>query len=559
MNIRICISLVFLLFVSAKNAENYPQDYFTSPIDFTISLSGNFGDFRTNHFHSGIDIRTQGVIGKKIYASAEGFISRIRISPYGYGNALYIEHPNGYTTLYGHLNKFNKSISEYIFKKQYELELNTIDYYLEPGELKVEQGDIIAFGGNSGSSSGPHLHFEIRDTKTEHPLNPIMFGFNIPDDVLPEIYSIYVYPLDDWSSINGKNKVQSFNAFKFNGVLHINDRIEVSGKIGIGLYSLDRFKNGKYKHTFNELLMKVDGQDFYKFKYSELDFKTLRDVNSHMDLERKITEKKKITKCFKEPDSRLAFYSIAENNGVLELFEGEKKEIEIQVKDLENNKSKIVFKLHGRSDEVRNIDRKEYDKKLNYDKENSYFEEGVSLYFPENRLYKDINLIVDFSEEKNTVNVGPEHTALKDWYTLKIKCPNYPEDLRDKLIIAKDRGNSYRRPEYTSYDNGWLSCRTKEFGKFQVVLDTIAPRVELLSKSIGNSKTTFKVSDNFNQFSNYEAKIDNRWLKLYFDAKAKKFYCNPSDLELEKGEHELIFEISDPQGNKGILNKKFTL
>ena len=548
-----------MLFVSAKSSDEFPQDYFISPIDFTISLSGNFGDFRTNHFHSGIDIRTQGQIGKKIFASAEGYISRIRISPFGYGNALYITHPNGYTSLYGHLNRFNKTIAEYIFKKQYELELNTIDYYLEPNELLVEQGDVIGFSGNSGSSSGPHLHFEIRDTETEYPLNPIMFGFDIPDDVLPEIYSVYVYPLEEWSTVNGKKEVRSFKATKQYGVFKIREKIKVTGKVGIGLYSLDRFKNGKYKHTFNALHMKVDGESFYKFNYSQLDFATLRDVNSHMDLEIKKTEKKKITKCFKEPHSRLDFYTIKENNGVLELFEGDKKEVEILVKDLENNESKISFQIHGNTEQVRNTERKSFDKKLNASQENAYYEDGVSLYFPEKRLYKDIYLNVEYSKETNSAILSPAHIALKDWYTLKMECPNHPDELKSKLVIARDKGNGYLKPEDTRFDNGWLSCRTKELGKFKIVLDTISPTIALVSKSIKNSKTAFKATDNFNQYSEYEARIDNRWLKLFFDAKAKKFYCNPSDLELSEGEHEFIFTISDPQGNTGQFKRVFKI
>ena len=314
-----------------SHGDKFQKGLFRSPIDFTISLSGNFGDFRTDHFHSGIDIRTQGTVNKNIYATADGYISRIRISPFGYGNAIYIDHPSGHTTLYGHLMSFNKELSEFIKAKQYELELNTIDYYLEPNEIIVKSGDVIGKSGNSGSSSGPHLHFEIRDSKTEHPLNPLFFGFDIPDDVKPEIYGVYVYTLEEWSTVNGELNEKYFSALKKGNTYFISENIEVSGKVGIGLFALDKFKNGKYKHTFNALSMKVDEKTIYQFKYDEFDFKTLRDVNSHMDHKKKILEKKKVTKCYKDEHSRLSFYAVNEGNGVLDVFPEENKTIEIAV------------------------------------------------------------------------------------------------------------------------------------------------------------------------------------------------------------------------------------
>ncbi|NND77437.1 MAG: M23 family metallopeptidase [Flavobacteriales bacterium] len=544
------------------DGNKFRKDIFRSPIDFTISLSGNFGDFRTNHFHSGIDIRTQGTVGKNIYACADGYISRIRISPYGYGNAIYIDHPSGYTTLYGHLRSFNQEIAEYIEQKQYELELNTIDHYLEPNEMPVKSGDVIAKSGNSGSSSGPHLHFEIRESETEHPLNPLFFGFDVPDDVKPEIYGVYIYPLEKWSTINGQMGEQYFTAIKKGNNYGLSEKVAVSGKVGIGLYALDRFKNGKYKHTFNALSMKVNGKTTYQFKYDELVFETLRDVNSHMDHEKKILAKQKVTKCFKDGHSRLEIYDVIEGNGILDIFPDETKTIEIAVVDAELNESVISFNLNGVQNDLREVVREQSVKTLLADQENAYHSESLSIFFPEGRLYRDVQMNIHHNLGKthtDSYEITPVYEPLKDWYTLKLKYGPVEEELQSKMTIMLKRKCGKIKPLYSTYDNGWISCRTKEFGEYFVGIDTIAPSIEMINKNIEIGKISFNVRDNFDQFEYYEARVDNRWLMLFFDRKVRKFHCDLRDLDLENGEHELEFWVKDAQGNRGTFKRSFSI
>lgn len=548
--------------MSASQGDKFQKDIFRSPIDFPIQLSGNFGDFRTNHFHSGIDIRTQGAIGKNIYAVSAGYISRIRISPFGYGNALYITHPSGHTTLYGHLRSFDKRTQEYIKDKQYKFELNTIDHSLEAGEIEVNKGDIIAKSGNSGSSSGPHLHFEIRDSATEHPLNPLFFGFEIPDNVKPEIYGVYIYPFEEWSTINGEAREGYFRALKTKNGLGIAGRIAVSGRIGIGLDALDKFTNGKFKHTFNALTLKVNGETKYQFKYDELDFITLRDVNSHMDHAKKIREKKKITKCFKDAHNRLDIYDVNENNGILELFPGDLAQIELTIRDASNNESRITFEMYGEENELREVIRAEYDKTLFAEKENAYHTDEASLYFPEGRLYSDVRMKIDKVNAED-ISMGfciePKYTPLKDWYTLKVKCELPPNVDPKKMILLKERAKGRLKPLYSKFENGWISCRTKEFGNYRIGVDSIAPSIKLLSKNLSNNALSFGITDNFDQFESYEARIDGRWLKLFLDQKAKKIHCDPRDLELEKGKHNFELWILDAQGNKGVFQREFRI
>ncbi|NOR86316.1 MAG: peptidoglycan DD-metalloendopeptidase family protein, partial [Bacteroidales bacterium] len=200
----IFLSYFLLNTTSAQVEPKYPTDYFRSPIEGRIYLSGTFGELRSNHFHAGIDIKTAGSVGKNIYAAADGWISRIKISPWGYGNAVYMEHPNGYTTVYGHLKELKGDVTEYIKQQQYKKQSFAVDLYLKANQFPVTKGDIIALSGNSGGSGGPHLHFEIRETANQEPINPLLFGIEVKDYITPTIQSIRIFPAEEGALVQGK-------------------------------------------------------------------------------------------------------------------------------------------------------------------------------------------------------------------------------------------------------------------------------------------------------------------------------------------------------------------
>ena len=559
MNKTLCIILLGFVLISSGKQDRFDKNIFRSPIDFPISLSGSFGDYRTNHFHSGIDIRTQGVTGKKVYAIADGWVSRIRISPYGYGLAVYLDHPHGFTSLYGHLRSFNSEIAEYIKQKQYELQENEIDYYLNKDEIKISQGDIIALSGNSGSSSGPHIHFEIRDVESQHPLNPLYFGFDVPDQLAPEVYHIRLYPIEPWSAVNGNRTPQNFLLEKKSNIYSNNKPISVEGKIGVGVYSLDKFTNGKYKHCFNALSLKQDGVEIFSFKYEELDFETLRDVNSHMDYEMKLDKKQKITKCFKEPFSRLDFYETLVNDGIIQLDEGESSQFEILLTDNFENTSKISFSLIGSDNEIRKGNETEFVKRLNAGKENVYRDQDVAMYFPVDRLYKDVYLNINKSKNSSLspeIVLEPKSTPFKDWFTIKISCDTSKTDDIDKLVIARTNNKGEKKLYPSSFKNGWVQAQVKEFGIFSVVEDNEPPQVSFVKINSKTSELILKVTDNYQQISDYEARYNGQWMRLYYDRKYDLLRANLSELNLENGTYDLEVMVYDEQDNLGSLEMK---
>ena len=263
--------LVFFCFLDAQN--NYPQDYFSEPLDIPLVLSGTFAELRSNHFHSGLDIKTQQRTGLKVNASARGFVSRIKVSHYGYGKALYITHPNGYTTVYAHLQKFSPNIEAYVKKHQYRKETYEIELFPKAEDLSILKGALVAYSGNSGGSGGPHLHFEIRD-KQERPINPMLFGFDIKDTSTPVIKSVYVYPLDKNSIINASNVKQKLRLTPLKNGDYTAESIEAIGNIGFGIGTYDRQDLAANSNGVYNIQTIINGSrnfeiDFKRFSFDE--------------------------------------------------------------------------------------------------------------------------------------------------------------------------------------------------------------------------------------------------------------------------------------------------
>jgi len=232
--------ILFFFSLLLTGQENYPQDAFRSPMDIPIVLAGTFGELRSNHFHSGVDIKTKQREGLPIYAIGDGSVTRIKVSHWGYGKALYIAHPNGYTSVYGHLQKFGPEIEEYIKKVQYEKQSYEVEVFPKYGELKVDQGNIVAYGGNTGGSSGPHLHFEIRSSLSEKPTNPLLYGLEVRDATNPTLEKIYAYALSEDAIVNQSREPIELQFKKQADGSYLAEKVNATGTIGFGFIGYDR-------------------------------------------------------------------------------------------------------------------------------------------------------------------------------------------------------------------------------------------------------------------------------------------------------------------------------
>jgi len=235
------IIIISILFLNKLTDDPDNRSIFISPVKIPLSLSANFGELRVDHFHSGIDIKTQGVTGKEVVAAADGYVYRISVSPGGFGNAIYLRHPSGYSTVYAHLDRFIPEIEKYVNNYQYERKSFTVSLFPQRGQFNVNQGEIIGYSGNTGSSSGPHLHYEVRRSESEIPVNPLFFEFGTSDDIPPVFERLAIYPVNRNTFINERNAIKKIALAGGYGSYFVpgDNEIRISGTAGFGIKCYD--------------------------------------------------------------------------------------------------------------------------------------------------------------------------------------------------------------------------------------------------------------------------------------------------------------------------------
>lgn len=343
---KILIAFTLIISTVCIAQQNFPQGYFILPINpgQVTSLSGCFGDIRINHFHSGLDIRTGGVEGKRVVAAADGYVSRIRVQNGGYGNALYLTHPNGYTTVYAHLKEFNTEIGQYLTSQQYAQKSWEIDLPVEAGLLTYRQGELVALSGNTGGSGGPHLHFEIRDEK-ENTLDPAQFGFKEIRDVTPPVIEkITLRCMSADARVNGKFGSFDFKPIKQGNRYVLPASVRATGRIGVEMLTYDRAANSPFRLGVNEIELKMNGEREYLFRLDRMGFHNKLDMNIHVNYEKLVQNNEKIHKCYVEEANSFDFYESGKHWGHLQVEEA-RNEVSIRVSDSHGNATSLAFAL----------------------------------------------------------------------------------------------------------------------------------------------------------------------------------------------------------------------
>ncbi len=417
--------IIYLVFDTSSNRafaqrrktvinNQFPRGYFMFPIQpgQQASLSGGFGDLRTNHFHAGVDIRTGGVEGYQVYAAADGYVSKIRVMRGGYGNVIYITHPNGYTTVYGHLKNFNARIEQFVRQKEYEQQIWDVDLSLSPNELLVRKGEIVAFGGNTGASGGPHLHFEIRD-EAENAINPLKFGFwEIQDSQAPVVERVILKTLNAYSRVNGEfGRVSIAPIRTSNGDYTIPTIIKANGIIGLELNAYDRSQTSPFRLGVTDIEVKIDGITSYKLNLEKMPFDISKDINVHIDYDIAESNGVRIQKCYIADGNRLSIYETDQNDGKIVIIDKEIHKVSVEVKDTYGNTSTTNFSIQG--DQPNEVFSKEL-------AEESSFSGNISTTITENTLairaknakvssailqYEGIPTVVPLSYRRNNESV----------------------------------------------------------------------------------------------------------------------------------------------------------
>jgi hypothetical protein len=561
------VYLFMLLTLPLFGQHNHPQDYFRSPLDIPLILSGTFGELRSNHFHAGIDIKTQGASGHNIYAVADGYVSRIKVSPWGYGKALYITHPNGYTSVYAHLMDYQGAIEDYVQAAQHEKESYNIELFPGKDELVVQKGQVVARSGNTGGSAAPHLHFELRTSKNEYPQNGLHFGFKIKDDIPPIIREIKVYPKSRSAQVNKQHTPKMYKVEGGEGKYRISQPIPVHGKVGVGIYTHDLLNGANNKNGVYSIELKVDSQRVYFHEMDEFGFHETRYINCHMDYAEKHYSKKKLHQCFIAANNQLNIYEDLINKGVISTQVGCTHQLQFIVKDVYGNSSTLDFTLLGAdyipptNEQIKPAIAAIFP----YQDAHVFKHEGFEMHLPKNALYD--TLFFEYNVSADTVencfapvhHVHHESTPVHKSYALSIP-NNVVDSLKEKAFIAQINKSGQLVYRGGQWVNNKLTTKTKSFGDFSVSIDTIPPSIKGLNiypgKHCTSSTLKVKIRDNMSGIKSYRGEIDGKWILMEYEPKQARL-THRFDKSL-KGAHVFTLEVIDERGNRNFYKASFT-
>lgn len=553
----------FLIFfpTSLFAQDEFPQDYFGNPLTIENVLSGTFAELRSNHFHSGVDIKTQQKVGLKVLTTADGYVSRIKVSHWGYGKAIYITHPNGYTTVYGHLKHFSEKIEAYVKAAQYKKESFEIELFPSQTELIVIKGEQIAASGNTGGSGGPHLHYEIRNTKSEHPINPMLFGMKVKDSRKPTINGVYAYAIGDSSQVNQHNNKVKIKLTKTKKGNYISKTTYASGTIGFGINTVDLQDLAYNKNGVYNIKTYVNGAIHYELDFKEFSFKESRHLNQLIDYSYFKKHKARIQKLFTTINNPLSIIKNVTHNGEILIDEGELINYKIVVTDFNNNSRSITIPIEGKKKTIthyKDIQKTPYfihaEKGFNFDDLNN------SVYIPKNALYKDLYLKYEMNGD--TINIGNRNIPLHKNIYLNFNADKFNSKDLKQIFVASLGYNNKRYYVHTYKKDGKIIGRSKNFGKFTLCSDTTPPKIKpinvIKNKWVSKNKTLqVKITDDLTGIKKYRGTINGKWILMEYNAKKNILTYDFKDSVTTTPENNFKLIVIDNVGNSAIFEMTF--
>lgn len=543
------------------DSADFPTDYFQSPLDIPWRLSGTFAELRTDHFHAGVDIKTQQREGLAIYAVAGGYISRIKVGLFGYGKALYITHPNGYTSVYAHLQKFNAPIERYLKKRQYRKKSYEIQLFPHKDSLLVEKNDLVALSGSTGGFVAPHLHFEIRDTESEQPINPFLFGMEVADHKKPRIQALVGYPLGKDAHIKRSEiPVQLSFIKQENGDL-LARKISAYGPIGFGINAYDQQDGSYNKNGLYQLEMYVNGKMAHAFNARSFSFSKSKYLNLLIDYERYVTLKQRIQKCFTEPANKLDMYSADGSNGYINIEDGKRYDILIIARDFKGNEQQIRIPIVGSKEAaVNKLVEKTTPYKIAHTAFHKFTKRGVSVAFPKNTFYQDLYL--DFKVSDSLVQVHTPTRPLHKKYTLTFDVSTLNETEKAQTYIASvDRQGKTGYQKTVKKDSTFYTS-TGKLGNFKLARDIEKPLISWHNFRDGQWLTHFekleiKIKDEGSGVHSYQGTIDGQWILMEYNLKKNVLTYDLRDISFTKAAHQLDVTVTDNVGNSVTKSATF--
>ncbi len=571
MNRNTAILLIFIaLLAEVAPAQNYPIGYFSAPLDTPLVLVGSFGEIRQDHFHSGLDLGTGEQEGVPVMAAADGYISRIKISADGFGKTLYITHPNGYVTVYGHLQKFTAPVNELVRNTQYSQQKFEIELFPKSKDFKVKGGEIIAYSGNTGGTTGPHLHFEIRDELTEEPINPMLFGIKVQDNIPPQIKNVRVFPIREAGILGRTDSAITYEMQEMNGYFSLNtpDYIQAHGYIGVGFEATDQQDLSTATLGIYSAEFYVDGTLMYSWKHDRFNFNDTRMVNAHTDYLSKRRDNINIERCFRLPGNFLKLYADTSLSGYLNFIDDDSHDIKLIAKDFNGNQTVFNFLILSYS----TLSAEPYQKipegsvLVSNHKGIAIHKAELELVIPAGAVYEDIYYNDTESRNKSFLssvfNIGNPYDALQLPITVGIKpAEKISDSLMNKALVVSIAEYGKIIPEGGEWKAGFLTAKPKHFGSFAILLDTIPPKIEKEyvpadMNSYRGGIAQVRISDELSGIKSYSGMLDGKWHLFEYDPKSTILTADLSFLPMNH-EHSMEVTVTDQRGNTTKYTSKF--
>jgi len=564
------ILLLFLLLPPAIYAQplpEYPKGYFIWPLDLTPEIVANFGELRVNHYHMGLDCRTAQKQNLPVYAVADGYISRIKIEPLGFGRAIYIDHPNGYTSLYAHLNDFFPELEQYVKEQQYKLKSWAVDLHFTPGQFPVEKCKFIAYSGNTGASQGPHVHFEIRDSKTEKVLNPTLFGLPLPDTIAPDIMRLAIYDREQ-SSYEQSPRIFSL-VKKDSFYTTVPPIIKVDAReLSFGISASDRCNGSSNRNGIFSATLYENNQPVSGFRMNNIGYDETRYLNAHIDYKLRSGGGPMIQHITRLPGYPDGIYSAFSNNGLISITDTLVHFLRITVSDADGNSSDLLFGIQSNSSAGNTTaaktgtDQRPFFSPGNI---NVFENDNIRFYLPANCLYDSFRFSYSESKPKTGYPVYQLHNAnipLHSYFPVTIRGAS---SMPDKTVIhrfANGRHDySKAEPVQNGKESGWYKAWFRDLGSFQLMVDSIPPAITPIGfrekmNAAKLKQLVFVVTDNTEDIKQFTATLDGNWLRFSND-KGRRFVYE-FDERCGPGEHELKIVAEDQVGNVNTKIYHFT-
>ena len=557
---RYYLLTIFFLYASIINSQN-SGDY---PLEIPIILSGTFGELRPNHFHAGIDIKTKGTEGFKVYSIGDGYVSRIQITHGGYGKALYIKHDNGQSSVYAHLQKFSPKIEKIVKEIQYSKESYTFRTYPSKNEIRISEKELIGFSGNTGRSFGPHLHYELRD-ELDRPINPMAFkNYSVRDTIPPVVLGLY-YKLIPENSISGSNS--SFNELKLKKIsnnLFISDTLKTSGPVGFGINSFDRMNNTWNKMGLSNIKTNIDGNEIFNMDLNSFSYDEWRHINTFIDYPYYKNKKIKIQKLYIEEFNPLDMYKRSLGDGVVKINETNVTYLySVKLFDFNKNQSEILVPIQWVKQNDLSNRKLDFDNmfKVNKDSIYNFKFPGAKVSIEKNSFYTD--KIIQIFEENNLLHVDKDSIPLLKGITIKMDISRYNDSIRNRTYIGRIGENKKSSFVSSKKEENYVIAKVNNLGDFVIKIDSIKPNVSVIDISdnqwISNRKNlSIKISDNESGVKNYRGTINDKWILLeYNPMKGILSYDFSDNVNIDNAKNVLEIKIEDNVGNEKKLIKTF--